>query len=97
MVTDLRKIIFYLTISVLEKQLKITENSRVLVRNCVVKFGSTKVKEFIEIQLMHQNELSLKLLDWFDTEFEYKKALTGVPYEKEENNTKLQMPKVPLE
>jgi hypothetical protein len=46
---------------------------------------------------MHQNELSLKLLDWFDTEFEYKKALTGVPYEKEESNTKPQMPKVPLE
>ena len=97
MVTDLRKIIFYLTISILDKQLKIAENSRTLVRNCVVKFGSAKVKEFMEIQLMHQNELSLKLLDWFDNEFEYKKALTGVPYEKEEEKVKIQMPKVPLD
>ena len=52
-VTDLRKIIFYLTISVLDTHLPVAEHSRVLVRNCVVHFGSEKVKEFMEIQLMH--------------------------------------------
>ena len=53
MVTDLRKIIFYLTMSVLDKSLPTAEYARSLVRNCVAKFGTEKVKEFMEIQLMH--------------------------------------------
>lgn len=44
--------------------------TRDFLKKCVEKFGAEKVKEFMEIQLMHHNELSLKLLDWLDSEFE---------------------------
>lgn len=33
------------------------------------KFTVDRVKEFMEIQLMHANELSLKLIDWIDNHF----------------------------
>ena len=69
LISDLRKVIFYVTSSVLDTQMTITENSRNLVRNCVAKYGTEPVKEFMEIQLLYQKELSLKLLDWFDREF----------------------------
>ena len=29
-----------------------------------------RVKEFMEIQLMHHSELSLQLIDWLESEFE---------------------------
>ena len=70
MVSDLRKIVLYLTLSVLDRKLQSSQNSRDFLRKCVGKFSSEKVKEFMEIQLMHHNELSLQLLDWMDTEFE---------------------------
>ena len=69
LISDLRKIIFYVTSSVLDNSMSLTENSRNLVRNCVAKYGTEPVKEFMEIQCMYQKELSLKLLDWFDREF----------------------------
>ena len=69
LISDLRKIIFYVTSSVLDTSMSITEISRNLVRNCVAKYGTEPVKEFMEIQCMYQKELSLKLLDWFDREF----------------------------
>ena len=58
-----------MTSSVLDTSMSITEISRNLVRNCVAKYGTEPVKEFMEIQCMYQKELSLKLLDWFDREF----------------------------
>ena len=70
MVTDLRKIVLFITLSVLDKTLDCRSVSRDFLRKCVGKFSSEKVKEFMEIQLMHHNELSLKLLDWLDNEFE---------------------------
>lgn len=70
MVTDLRKIVLYMTLSVLDKKLASSEASRDFLKKCVNKFGAEKVKEFMEIQLMHHNELSLQLLDWLDTSFE---------------------------
>ena len=69
MVSDLRKIVLYMTLSVLDRKLQSSQSSRDFLRKCVSKFGSEKVKEFMEIQLMHHNELSLQLLDWMDTEF----------------------------
>ena len=49
LISDLRKVIFYVTSSVLDTQMTITENSRNLVRNCVAKYGTEPVKEFMEI------------------------------------------------
>lgn len=77
MVTDLRKIVLFLTLSVLDKTLESCSASRDFMRKCVGKFSSEKVKEFMEIQLMHHNELSLKLLDWLDNEFESRIKPTG--------------------
>ena len=70
MVTDLRKIVLYMTLSVLDKKLASSQASRDFLKKCVNKFSAAKVKEFMEIQLMHHNELSLQLLDWLDSSFE---------------------------
>ena len=63
----MRKIVLFLTYSVLERG---NENqndvSRLFLKKAVAKCGLEKVKEFFEIQLMHQNELSLKFLDYID-------------------------------
>ena len=53
MISDLRKIIFYVTMSVLDNQIPVAEQSRSLVKSCVAKFGKEPVKEFMEIQLMY--------------------------------------------
>ena len=70
LVTDLRKIVLYITLSVLDKKITICQVSRTFLKRCSQKFGVEKVKEFMEIQLLHHNELSLKLLDWLDMLFE---------------------------
>ena len=70
LISDLRKIIINVTFSTLDKHDPSSENVRTFLRKCVSKFGVDKVKEFMEIQLMHHNELSLKLLDWLESEFE---------------------------
>ena len=60
----------YITISALDKNMASSDIGRDFLKSCVAKFGIEKVKEFMEIQLMHNNELSLQLLDWLDSEFE---------------------------
>jgi len=37
---------------------------------CVQKFSSDKIKEFMEIQLIHANELYMKFLNFFEKTFE---------------------------
>ena len=59
LVTDLRKIVLYLTLAVLDRKLASSQAPRDFMRKCVSKFGKESVKEFMEIQLMHNNELSL--------------------------------------
>ena len=59
LVSDLRKIVLYLTLAVLDRKLASSQASRDFMRKCVSKFGKDSVKEFMEIQLMHNNELSL--------------------------------------
>ena len=59
-----------MTLSVLDRKLASSQASKDFLKKCVNKFGSEKVKEFMEIQLMHHNELSLQLLDWLDSKFE---------------------------
>ena len=70
LVSDLRKIVLYLTLSILDKKVASSQVARDMIKKCIGKFGSEKVKEFMEIQLMHHNELSLQLLDWLDNEYE---------------------------
>ena len=70
LVTDLRKIVLYITLSVLDKKIAQCQVSRLFIKRCSHKFGVEKLKEFMEIQLLHHNELSLKLLDWIDMLFE---------------------------
>ena len=53
MITDLRKIVLYLTCSVVNKTEESTQVSKLLLRKCVDKFGHDRIKEFFEIQLMH--------------------------------------------
>jgi len=48
-VSDLRKIILYLTLAVLDKKLPSSESSRSFIWKCTSKFGLDKVKEFMEI------------------------------------------------
>ena len=59
LVSDLRKIVLYLTLAVLDRKLASSHAPRDFMRKCVSKFGIETVKEFMEIQLMHNNELSL--------------------------------------
>ena len=49
LITDLRKIIFYLTVATLDKKVDSSQNSRAFLRKCVNKFGTDKVKEFMEL------------------------------------------------
>ena len=70
LVSDLRKIVFYLTVSVLDKKVSSSQNARNFLKKVVKKFSLERVKEFMEIQLMHHSELSLQLLDWLESEFE---------------------------
>ena len=59
-ITDLRKIVLFLTYSVLEKGNNNSNDiSRLFIGKSVAKYGVEKVKEFFEIQLMHHNQLSL--------------------------------------
>ena len=48
-----------MTISTLNTKIATSENARHFMRKCVQKFGVEKVKEFMELQLLHHNELSL--------------------------------------
>ncbi len=59
LISDLRKIIIYITISALDKKVSTSDTGTDFLKNCVAKFAIEKVKEFMEIQLMHNNELSL--------------------------------------
>ena len=68
--TDLRKIVLYITLAVLDRQSESSQIARDFLKRCLNKFGKEKIKEFMEIQLMHHNELSLQLLDWLDSECE---------------------------
>ena len=88
----------YFTLSVLDKKLASSQVSRLFLRKCVTKFGLESVKEFMEIQLMHHNELSLQLLDWLDSEFEsrVKPSLPRVGAEPN-SSEKVMLPKVNLE
>jgi len=70
LVSDLRKIVFYMTVSVLDQKLASSQSARKFLKKVVQKFGLDRVKEFMEIQLMHHSEMSLQLLDWLDSEFE---------------------------
>lgn len=65
--SDLRKIVLYITLSVLDRKVESSDVSRQFLKRCLAKFGHERVKEFMEIQLMHHNELSLQLLDWLDS------------------------------
>lgn len=67
LVSDLRKIVFYLTVSVLDHKVSSSQNARTFLKKIVDRFGLERVKEFMEIQLMHHSELSLQLLDWLDS------------------------------
>ena len=79
MVSDLRKIVLYITLSIVNRQVSSCQNSRDFLQKCVQKFGLEKVKEFMEIQLMHHNELSLQLLDWLDGKCEDRVRQTVPP------------------
>ena len=57
--SDLRKIVFYLTVSVLDREVQSSLHARGFLKKVVGKFGLERVKEFMEIQLMHHSELSL--------------------------------------
>lgn len=107
----MRKIILYTTLSTLDKIMSSSGVAREFLKKCVHKFGLEKVKEFMEIQLMHHNELSLKLLDWLDSQFEDRIKPDGrasvsvaplenssIKEEQEESRVKLpSMPKVNLQ
>lgn len=109
LISDLRKIILYITLSTLDRQLPSSGVTREFLKKSVKKFGLEKVKEFMEIQLMHHNELSLKLLDWLDSEFENRirtesqgNLANGVSIsqmenssKKEETETRVKLPSMP--
>lgn len=54
----------------LDKKVSSSQNARNFLKKVVHKFSLERVKEFMEIQLMHHSELSLQLLDWLESEFE---------------------------
>jgi len=67
---DLRKIVLYLTQSILDRvSPSESEIAKQFIQVCVDKFGDAKVREFMEIQLMHHNEVYIRFLDWFEGKF----------------------------
>ena len=65
-ISDLRKIVLFLAQSVCELD-STNENgtpSFTILTQCIDLFGTEKVKEFTEIQLMHHNDLSENFLKW---------------------------------
>jgi len=98
-VSDLRKIVLYITLSVLDRQLPSSEVSRQFLKKCLNKFGHEKVKEFMEIQLMHHNELSLQLLDWLDSKSSCESRTASklqAAYDEESAENRIRLPKVDL-
>ena len=49
LISDLRKIVPYMTISTLDRKQASSSFARDFMRKCVAKFGVEKVKEFMEI------------------------------------------------
>ena len=72
---DLRKIALLICETVLSHVTQARDVCKALIKKIVERDGSDKVMEFMEIQLMHSNDVFLRFTDWFQNNFKPKQTI----------------------